>query len=124
MNDAVRDCLVTDYNDLIESLVLPDPNDRHVLAAAIRAGAQLVSTFNLADFPADTLEAYGIVAEHPDAFLASLFDAAPGGVCAVVKQQRAGLRNPPRTAEELLTTLESEGLPQFIARLRQFAPLL
>jgi predicted nucleic acid-binding protein len=51
MNEAVRDCLVTGYEDLVASLSLPDPDDRHVLAAAIRAGADVIATCNLADFP-------------------------------------------------------------------------
>jgi hypothetical protein len=55
MNEAVRDCLVTGYEDLIESLTLPDPDDRHVLAAAIRAGAEVIVTYNLKDFSPEAL---------------------------------------------------------------------
>jgi hypothetical protein len=124
MNEAVRDCLVTDYEDLIPSLNLPDPDDRHVLAAAIRAGAEVIVTYNLRDFPAEELARFGIVAAHPDDFLLDLLDRAPGAVCTAVKRQREALRNPPRTAEELLATLEGNGLSQAIARLRQFVPLL
>jgi predicted nucleic acid-binding protein len=51
MNRAVRDCLVAGYEPLIEGLKLPDPDDRHVLAAAIKAGAQVIVTRNLKDFP-------------------------------------------------------------------------
>lgn len=124
MNEAVRDCLVTGYEDLVESLTLPDPDDRHVLAAAIRANAEVIVTFNLKDFPATALASYNIEAQHPDEFLVSLFDAAPGPVCGAVKRQREGLRNPPKTAEELLATLENQGLVQTVSRLRQFADLL
>lgn len=124
MNEAVRDCLVTGYEDLIESLTLPDPDDRQVLAAAIRADAEVIVTFNLKDFPADMLASHNIEAQHPDEFLVSLFDAAPGPVCGAVKRQRDGLRNPPKTAEELLATLESQGLVQTVSRLRPFADLL
>lgn len=124
MNEAVRDCLVTGYEDLIESLTLPDPNDRHVLAAAIRADAEVIVTFNLKDFPAAALTSYNIEAQHPDEFLVSLFDIVPGAVCGAVKRQREGLRNPPKTIEELLATFESQGLVQAVARLRQFADLL
>lgn len=124
MNEAVRDCLVTGNEDLIESLTLPDPNDRHILAAAIRANAEVIITFNLKDFPADVLAGFNIEAQHPDEFLESLFAAAPGPVCAAVKHQRAGLRNPPKTAEELLATLEGQGLTQTVARLRPFVELL
>lgn len=53
MNAAIPDSLVKDFEDLIPSLDLPDLNDRHVLAAAIKAGAQVIVTNNLKDFPAD-----------------------------------------------------------------------
>jgi predicted nucleic acid-binding protein len=124
MNEAVRDCLVTGYENLVEAQALPDADDRHVLAAAVRASAEVIVTFNLKDFPAGVLAAYNVEAVHPDDFLVSLFDAAPGPVCAAVKRQREGLRNPPKTAEELLATLESQGLVQTIARLRSFAEVL
>jgi predicted nucleic acid-binding protein len=124
MNEAVRDCLVTGYERLIESQSLPDLDDRHVLAAAIHADASFVITFNLKDFPAEALAGHGIEAIHPDDFLVSLFEVTPGPVCAAVKRQRDGLRNPPKSAEELLATLESQGLVQAVARLRQFAELL
>lgn len=124
MNAHVRECLVTGYEELTESLSLPDPDDRHVLAAAIRANAEVIVTFNLKDFPAGVLASHNIEALHPDEFLMSLFDAAPGPVCAAVKRQREGLRNPPKTAEELLATLESQGLVQTVIRLRQFVELL
>ena len=120
MNEAVRDCLVSGYEDLIDSLSLPDPDDRHVLAAAIRSGADVIVTYNLKDFPAAPLARFDVEALHPDDFLVSLFDLAPGLVCTAVKRQREGLRNPPKTAEELLATLENQGLTQAVARLRQF----
>lgn len=123
MNEAVRDCLVHDHEDLIESLVLPDPGDRHVLAAAIRSGAEVIVTYNLRDFPPEALIPFDIEAMHPDDFLTRLLELAPGLVCSAVKRQRESLRNPPKTAEELLTTLESQGLPQAVAWLRPFANL-
>jgi predicted nucleic acid-binding protein len=124
MNEAVRDCLVTGYENLVESLSLPDPDDRHVLAAAIRSAAEVIVTFNLKDFPASRLESYNVEAVHPDDFLLELLNDAPGLVCAAVKRQREGLRNPPKTAEELLATLEVQGLTQTVARLRPFVDLL
>jgi predicted nucleic acid-binding protein len=124
MNEAVRDCLVTDYEDLIDSLTLPDPDDRHVLAAAIRSGAEVIVTYNLTDFPGEILTRFDIEAQHPDDFLIGFLDLAPGVVCAAVKAQRESLRNPPKIAEELLATLEGQGLTQAVARLRQFIALL
>lgn len=69
MNAHVRDAFVDGYQGLIPALDLPDPNDRHVLAAAIKCGADLILTFNLDDFPEHTLGGYGIGACHPDQFL-------------------------------------------------------
>lgn len=88
--------------------------------AAGRARADAIVTTNLADFSKQTLATSGIEAQHPDDFLISLLDAAPGAVCAAVKRQRKSLRNPPKTVEELLATLESQGLTQAVARLRQW----
>ena len=124
MNEAVRDCLVTGHKKLISTLSLPDPEDRHVLAAAICAKAAVIVTFNLKDFPAKTLARFDIKAQHPDAFLADLLNQSAGMVCAAVKRQCESLRNPQRTIEELLTTLENQGLIQTVIRLRQYIDLL
>jgi predicted nucleic acid-binding protein len=124
MNAHVRDCLVTGYEDLIPSLSLPDPDDRHVLAAAIRAGAEVIVTANLADFPTRTLEQYGIEVRHPDEFIHRLIEAAPDAVCRAARQQRQGLKNPPMTVEQYLESLERQGLPQTVAALRRFAELI
>ena len=77
MDSHVRDCLVTDYEDLIENLKLPDPNDRHILAAAIKVNAQTIVTYNLIDFPPSVIAKYGIDAQHPDEFLRHLLDFKP-----------------------------------------------
>src|SRR5260221_12337375 len=69
MNAHVRDCLVTGHESLIPSLTLPDPDDRHVLAAAIRCGADVIVTANLKHFPAEAPTPFGIQAQHPDEFL-------------------------------------------------------
>jgi hypothetical protein len=124
MNLHLRDCLVTGYEPLIRGLTLPDPNDRHVLAAAIRCGADTIVTFNLKDFPEDALNLYGIEAQHPDAFLGCQLDLAPNVVCSAAKQQRGGLKNPPMSVEEYLASLERQGLPQTVSSLREFSDLI
>lgn len=124
MNAHVRDCLVTGYEDLIESVTLPDPDDRHVLAAAIRAGAGVIVTTNLADFPKEALAKFGIEAQHPDDFIMHLLDLAPNVVCSAAKKQRESLKKPPMTVEHFLESLERQGLPQTVAVLRQFADLI
>ena len=124
MNSHVRDCLVTGYEPLIEGLALPDPDDRHVLAAAIRTRASVIVTFNLDDFPANVLEPLGVESQHPDEFITHLIDLNPAVVCAAGKRQRASLKNPPHTVEEFLTTLEKQRLPETVARLREFSELI
>jgi len=124
MNAHVRDCLVTGYEDLIPSLTLPDPDDRHVLAAVIRAGAGVIVTANLSDFPAETLKRYGLEARHPDEFIHRLLDVAPAAVCGAAKKQRDSLKNPPKSVEQYLESLERQGLAQTVAALRRFAELI
>ena len=124
MNAHVRDCLVIDYEDLTSAITLPDEDDRHVLAAAIRARADVIVTFNLRDFPDELLKKYGIVAQHPDEFISHLLDLAPSTVCKAAKRQRQSLKNPPRSVDEFLETLVGLGLTQTVAGLRRFAELI
>jgi predicted nucleic acid-binding protein len=119
LNKAVPDCLVTGYEHLIDKLILPDPNDRHVLAAAIRAGAQAIVTMNLKHFPQEALDEFEIFARHPDDFILDLADLEPAIVTSIAKQQRAALRNPPYTPEEFVDRLRRQGLPGVAAFLEQ-----
>src|SRR5207248_2124654 len=65
------------------ALTLPDADDRHVLAATIRAGTDVIVTFNLADFSAEMLKRYGIEGRHPDEIILRLLTEpgrrVPGG---------------------------------------------
>lgn len=124
MNAAVPDCLVTGYEDLIPGLALPDPNDRHVLAAAIRSGAQIIVTFNLKDFPPLALAPFGIESMHPDAFVEHQFDLYQGAVIGVAKSHRAALRNPPKSPEAYIETLAGQGLPVTADKLRDYVRLI
>jgi hypothetical protein len=111
MNTAVLDCLVTGFESLEAGLsALPDPDDRHVLAAAVHCGAQEIVTFNLRDFPKETLRPYGVCAIHPDAFVEHLLDLNAETVCEAVRRIRRRLTNPPRTAEEMIDSYERNGL--------------
>ncbi len=84
MRQAVPDCRVLGFEAPIEDedIELPDHNDRHVLAAAIRAGAQTIVTFTLADFPATRFASYNIEAKHPDDVILDAIDLAPGLVAS------------------------------------------
>jgi predicted nucleic acid-binding protein len=124
MHVHVRDCLVEDYEALIDTLTLPDPDDRHVLAAAIKGHADVIMTFNLVDFPAATLALYGIEAQHPDTFLSSLLDVDTAEVCAAARRVRARLRQPPLDVAAYLAALERSSLPITAASFRALQALL
>lgn len=116
--DRVSDeSLVTDYEKHISTLALPDPDDRHVLAAAIEAKASVIVTFNLSDFPASTLRRYGIRATHPDKYLAALFDDAPELFLMGVRDHRASLKKPPKDVDDYIETLKINSLKRLAERL-------
>ena len=92
------------------------PGDRHVVATALQAHAQVIVTNNLKHFPAAALPR-GIEAQSPDEFLINLFDLAPPAMLAVLREQAAALRKPPMTWDELLTRLEKL-VPEFVQLVR------
>lgn len=106
------------------TLTLPDPDDRHVLAAAGHCGATALVTFNLKDFPADTLAPFGVEAVHPDEFVVRLLAEQTELVCEAVQRQRANLKRPAKTVEELLATFVQCGLPRTAAALLRHAESL
>jgi hypothetical protein len=120
MNSHVRDSLVEGFEHLIPTIDLPDADDRHVVAAALHSNADLIVTFNLADFPQEKLSAYELDAQHPDDFIFDLLDLHPALVCRADADHRRSLRNPPKTADEYLDTLLKQGLTQTVSTLRQW----
>ena len=111
--------LVRGYDSILSALTLPDPNDRHVLAAAIHAKARIIVTFDLSDFPETALYHYGIEALSPDEFVLRLIQKRSDRVLQAVKDHRLGLTRPPKTVDEYLTTLENRGLLRTVAFLRE-----
>jgi hypothetical protein len=122
MDKHAVDSLVSGYEDLIPGLRLPDANDRHVLAAAIRGGAEVIVTQNLRDFPAEAVDPFGIEVLHPDEFVIRLFERAPDAVVGAAEDHRVSLRNPAKARAEYLETLENQGLRQTVSALRQKMP--
>lgn len=120
MDTSARDCLVTGYEFLIPALNLPDENDRHVLAAAIRSQSSVILTFNLKDFPEAELEKYDVEAQHPDEFISDLIDLNAARVLAAIAKHRQSLKNPPKSSKEYLDTLLQQGLPETVSQLRQW----
>lgn len=116
---AMDDCLVTGYEDLIESLSLPDPDDRHVLAAAIRCGAQVIVTENVRDFPQDVMDKYGIEIQGADEFLCDQIDLFGTRVHQAVTYAAAAFKNPPRTIDDVLDALAKAGAPSAADLLRR-----
>lgn len=119
MCDAVPDCLVKGYEHLEAGFDLPDPSDAHVLAAAVRAGAQAIVTFNLKDFPDHVLQRYDMEAKHPDEFVLDSIDLAPAAIARCVTEQAAACRSPALTVEQVLATLRAAGLVQSVARFHE-----
>ena len=120
MDKHAVDALVTDYEDLIPGMQLPDPDDRHVLAAAIRGHADVIVTMNLRDFPSEIVGSFGIEAQHPDEFILHLLGLAPDAVVAAAQNHRQSLKNPPKTVAEYLETLDRQGLTQTASVLREY----
>lgn len=118
MNEAIRDVLVTGYEPLIEVLDLPDPDDRHVLAAAIKCGAQMIVTTNDRDFPADRLAPWGIEARSPDHFLHAMIDLNSKVVFGEVQRIADSKKKPPMTVDDILDALNKIGLVETVAALR------
>jgi hypothetical protein len=123
MNAAVPDCLVEGFEPIIGDLKLPDPGDRHVLAAAIKVGAQVIVTNNLADFPGEALAPWSIEAKAPDDFVLDLIDFDARVVYACVQQIVDERRSPPQSFDEVLGQLERSGLVESVAELRLGQPL-
>ncbi|AOJ95687.1 PIN domain-containing protein [Burkholderia multivorans] len=124
MDRAIPDAVVTGYESLIAGLVLPDADDRHVLAAAIRCNASVIVTFNRKDFPEEALLPYGIEAQHPDEFVDDLFDLEPAVVVAAARRQREALKQPPLTADRYLEILRRQGMVQTCQSLDAYRALL
>lgn len=120
MNAHARDALVTDFEQLIDILELPDPDDRHVLAAAIKGRADLIVTANLKDFPADQLDRWGIEAQHPDEFLTHQFHLSQPAFLQAVKTVRQRLKNPPKSVDDYLDTLRAQGLLATVKSIEPF----
>lgn len=125
MNQAIPDCLVTNYERLIAGIDdLPDAGDRHVLAAAIQGHADAIVTFNLKHFPADVVSKYDIEVQHPDDFAMNQLELRQLEALEAVKNMRARLKNPVQTPEQLITTLERCGLPLSAGYLRSVSGLI
>ena len=110
---------VRGFELITPTLTLPDPKDRHVLAAAIRVKAKYIVTFNVKDFPASALSPYQVEAILPDEFVFQVLENDPNTFIKTVSKHRASLLSPPKTVEQYLATLEQQKLHKTVAFLRE-----
>lgn len=110
MDRSVLNCVVTGYEPLEQGFHLPDPDDRHILAAAVQSGADLILTFNAKDFPKDVVEPLGIEICDPDEFLLDLFGISEELFIEHVKLDFHHYKAPPLTFDQYIEDLKKAGL--------------
>lgn len=118
MNSAFPQALTDGWEPLEKTITLPDPDDRHVVAAARQAGAELIITFNIKDFPPSVLDGFGLSAVSPDTFLTHIIDEYPEETLRVMSTLVSSKKRPPRTMEEEILHLKNTGCPLFASRLQ------
>jgi predicted nucleic acid-binding protein len=118
MRITFPDALVTEWEELVPTIHLPDQDDRHVVAAARAGQADVIVTDNLADFPPAALPA-SIIRQSLDDFLLDIFDLHPGQVVTAVRTiaGRTGKSGPRMTASQIAAYLSTHGTPFFGERL-------
>ena len=119
MRRAFPDATVSGFEDLIETMT-NDPKDRHVLAAGIRANCEVLVTFNLKDFPDESVAPYDIEIVHPDKFLLDQLDLYPGPTVGVLRQLITDYSSPTLEMEDLLVRLADAGVPEFASAVRRY----
>jgi len=118
MQQSFPDAEVRGYESLAESMTC-DLKDRHVLAAAVRGGAEVLVTFNASDFPAESTERYDIIVVDPDDFLLDQLDLYPGATLAALRAQAASYKSPSMSVEDLLGRLAASGVARFASEARR-----
>ena len=121
MDRVLPDANVSGYERHLARVDLPDPDDRHVAAAAIEAEASIIMTWNLRDFPAPELRRHGLRKMTPDALMVALHDAAPAAVLAATANARRNLRVSRISVADYLAALERQRLKRFVAAIEPHA---
>ncbi|MGE7415109.1 PIN domain-containing protein [Methylobacterium tarhaniae] len=125
METAFAEAAVTGFADfLIHGAGLPDKNDAHVLAAAVKTRASVIVTDNLKDFPAEILLPLDLEARSTDAFLADTIALDTGRAAAAIRTMRLRLKRPEKHAEALLVDMDAAGLVETVDVLRPYAAVL
>lgn len=118
LRQAFPEAEIEQYEQLLPAMQ-NEPDDHHVLAVAVKSGAQSIVTFNLGDFPADALEPYDIEASSPDEFLCSLFELCPETMNRIIEEQAAALTAPPMSVDDVLTRLQAQ-VPNFVRCIQEW----
>ncbi|WP_419760221.1 PIN domain-containing protein [Acidisoma sp.] len=110
MQKAFEDSLVEDFDNLISIADLPDPNDLHVIAAAVKTQAAVIVTDNLRHFPEHILRRFNLLAKTADDFIADTVDLDLPRALTAIERMRLRSKKPELTPEALLLRLEDVGL--------------
>jgi predicted nucleic acid-binding protein len=124
MRDAIPDCLIVDYEDFIPCIKLPDENDRHVLAAAIRGNADAIVSLNTKDFPARVLNQFDIEIQTPDQFVLNQIMLNPPKALTAIKKMRIRWDRPSMSSHDMIDLFEKRQLSQTAAHLRDVSELI
>ena len=119
MNEVFPKANVVNYKKLEKGIKLPDANDKHVLAAAIKSNSGLIVTFNIKDFPKKELKKYEVERIQPDEFIMNLMKLDKSLVIEAFNNQLESLKNPSKTKLELLTILNRNNLSKTVGALRE-----
>lgn len=110
MEAAAPGASITGYEDRVLSLTLPDPDDRHVLAAAIAGQVDMIVTWNLKHFPSSIIQRHGVEVLSPDDLMTRLLEEAPEQTQAAIEELRLSFRRPPYSREQLMERFSQVGL--------------
>lgn len=125
MEQAFEESTVRDFDEFMPaSRNLPDQNDAHVVAAALKTRASTIVTDNLRHFPKDRLATLNMDVRSADAFIADTIALDPGRAVAAIRTMRERLKRPDKTAVALLLDMEADGLIETVDTLRSYAHLL
>jgi hypothetical protein len=119
MNAVLPTATVADYQLIVPAIFLPDPGDRHVVAAAVAADASVIVTWNVRDFPVAELRKHGLKRETPDAFLAGLYELIPDVMIEVAARARRNLRTSRVSAREYMDALRRQRLIRFASKIER-----
>lgn len=124
MEVAFKEAMVTEFEQFIPIVTLPDENDRHIVAAALKAKAATIVTENLKDFPPLELQRFHLEARSADQFIADTIALSPQTAVAAIKKMRERLNRPHKMAEDLLRDMDAEALVETVNLLSTYISLL